>query len=158
VTWLLLLGGLFVAMLARVRSRYILIIVDGISMAPTVQPGQRLVVRRADLTSVRRGSLVVVGLGGLMVKRAVALPGDPVPPGIPVDDAVVPAGRLVVLGDNAAHSFDSRRAGYVRAADVVGVVISPAFNGASRWERGPEVTLLPPHTRRRWYGGRTRAR
>jgi len=40
-----------------------------------------------------------------------------------VDDPVVPAGRLVVLGDNAAHSFDSRRAGYVLAADVVGVVI-----------------------------------
>jgi signal peptidase I len=46
-----------------------------------------------------------------------------VPPGIPVDEAVVPPGRLIVLGDNAAHSFDSRRAGYVLAADVVGVVI-----------------------------------
>jgi signal peptidase I len=120
---MVLLGGLLAAALVRVRRRYLLIVVDGISMAPTVHPGQRLVVRRGGLATIRRGSLVVVVLGELMVKRAVALPGDPVPPGIPVNDPVVPDGRLVVLGDNAAHSFDSRRAGYINATDVVGVVI-----------------------------------
>jgi signal peptidase I len=35
----------------------------------------------------------------------------------------VPAGSLVVLGDNADESYDSRHFGYVRASSVLGVVV-----------------------------------
>jgi signal peptidase I len=117
------------AVLVHVRMRYLLITVDGQSMAPTLVTGDRLLVRRTVLTSVRKGQMVVVCWSGspneLMVKRAVAVPGDAVPRGIPVTERTVPAGKLVVLGDNVDHSFDSRRAGFLSAAEVVGVVVRP---------------------------------
>jgi signal peptidase I len=115
------------AVLGYVRMRYLLITVDGESMAPTLVTGDRLLVRRTTLTSVRKGQMVVVRCNGspdeLMVKRAVAMPGDAVPCGIPVTERTVPTGKLVVLGDNVDHSFDSRRAGFLSAAEVVGVVV-----------------------------------
>lgn len=60
-----------------------------------------------------------------VVKRVAALPGDPVPPVVAGADADlrVPAGRLVLLGDNPAESADSRQFGYVAAQGVVGVVL-----------------------------------
>jgi signal peptidase I len=63
-----------------------------------------------------------------LVKRAVAVPGDQVPratvPALAaVDHDVVPAGALVVLGDNAARSDDSRRYGYVAANRLIGTVL-----------------------------------
>ena len=109
------------------RRRLLLVTIEGISMAPTFRPGDRLVVRRAALSAVRRGAVVVFATAAdppLMVKRAVAVPGDPVPPGVPEPDRLVPPDHLVVLGDNAAHSADSRTMGFLRAADVVGVVLA----------------------------------
>lgn len=54
-----------------------------------------------------------------VVKRIAALPGDPLPPDItpgaersdPALSDRVPPGRLVLLGDNAAESVDSRHYG-----------------------------------------------
>jgi signal peptidase I len=62
-----------------------------------------------------------------MIKRVVAVPGDPVPRGsVPsrhaAPNAVVPRGRLVVIGDNASASSDSRQLGYFRIEQVLGVV------------------------------------
>jgi signal peptidase I len=64
----------------------------------------------------------------LFVKRVAARPGDPVPRthvpalrGVP--ETVVPPRRLVVLGDNAAISYDSREFGYVHADQIIGVLI-----------------------------------
>jgi signal peptidase I len=37
----------------------------------------------------------------------------------------VPPGKLVVLGDNAARSFDSRQIGYIPADRLLGVVLRP---------------------------------
>lgn len=118
------------------RRRVLVVTVDGESMLPSYRPGDRLLVRRAALARVRRGDVVVLrapGLSrplpvppsrpGLFLKRAAALPGDAVPPGIPVPDAVVPPRRLVVLGDNTGGSFDSRSSGYYADADVIGVVV-----------------------------------
>ena len=62
----------------------------------------------------------------LLIKRAVAVPGDPVPrdripPLRKVPEATVPPDRFIVLGDNPAVSFDSREYGYLRGEDLVGV-------------------------------------
>ncbi|MFF9345729.1 S26 family signal peptidase [Streptomyces sp. NPDC014734] len=65
---------------------------------------------------------------GWIIKRVVAGPGDPVPAGMGPALAAeagmpVPRDRFVVMGDNAAHSHDSRHTGYVERDDIVGVVI-----------------------------------
>ncbi|WP_182887396.1 S26 family signal peptidase [Microbispora sp. H10885] len=75
------------------------------------------------------GATEVARLGGTswLIKRIAAVPGDRVPDQVmagvraaPGD--LVPAGRLVVLGDGPA-SMDSRRWGYLRTDEVLGVVI-----------------------------------
>jgi len=127
VAALALAGGVVLVL----RRRLLLVTVEGESMEPTYTAGDRLFVRRTTLAGVRRGAVVVlVAPAGapatdppLLVKRAVAVPGDPVPGGIPVPDRTVPAGRLVVLGDNTDRSADSRIRGFIPAADVVGVVL-----------------------------------
>lgn len=128
---LLVVAGLLGCAGVVLRRRLLIVTVEGVSMEPTHRPGDRLLVRRATLAGVRRGAVVVVTAPSgapptdppLMVKRAVALPGDAVPAGIPVPDAMVPSGHLVVLGDNAAQSADSRTMGFLPAAAVIGVVL-----------------------------------
>lgn len=125
------------------RRTFLVATVSGSSMLPTYADGVRLLVRRVPLTAIRRGDVVVLvddelppsptrPIGGrrqppgeLIIKRAAAVPGDPVPAGIPVSDAAVPAARLVVLGDNPEASYDSRKAGYYTAAQLIGVVVRP---------------------------------
>ena len=125
----LLAGGLTV-----LRRRFVVVAVTGDSMLPTLRPGDRVLVRRVPLHRVDRGQLVVVAnphdLPSLpdnppwLVKRAAALPGDPVPPELGGDgDARVPPGKLLILGDNRGRSYDSRRAGYFTAEGLLGVVI-----------------------------------
>ncbi|NUW44461.1 signal peptidase I [Nonomuraea rhodomycinica] len=79
----------------------------------------------ADGRTVVAGSTPVTDL---VVKRVHALPGDPVPrarvPALAhVEEETVPAGRIVVLGDNPEESVDSRRYGYLAADTLVAVVI-----------------------------------
>ena len=63
-----------------------------------------------------------------LIKRVVAVPGDPVPRTTVaalanVDHDVVPEASFVVLGDNPPQSHDSRRYGYVTADRLLGTVI-----------------------------------
>ncbi|MER6508659.1 S26 family signal peptidase [Nonomuraea sp. NPDC001636] len=120
--------------LAWLRLRYLVVTVEGDSMLPTYQPGERVLVRRARPTRVRTGQVVVLarmadeGETRWIIKRLAAVPGDPIPrEQIPaLRDAPgtqVPAGRLVVVGDNPAQSFDSRVSGYLRADRLLGVVL-----------------------------------
>jgi signal peptidase I len=127
-----------VAWLILLRSRFLVVTVHGVSMEPTYRSGDRLLVRRAKLNRVRTGQVVVVQVdattpddptGGRLVKRAVAVPGDPVPPQIPVPGPRVPVDSLLVLGDNPARSNDSRRLGYLPAAALIGVVLRPMGRG-----------------------------
>jgi signal peptidase I len=135
---------------AIVRSRRVIAIVEGESMQPSLFAGDRLLVRRGT-RGLHAGCVVVVeqpmvgkgwwrpggrrptvgwrrGAGVWSVKRVVAVAGDPVPyDRIPRlgggPDSLVPAGHLVVLGDNPAASFDSRSYGYVPADRVLGVML-----------------------------------
>lgn len=108
------------------------VVVRGVSMLPQLAPGDRVLVRRTSVRRVRRGDIVVFSRPrdasrGWMIKRVVAVPGDPIPRlAVPLlwryPGSHVPAGRLVVLGDNPDESYDSRSFGYVHASSLLGVV------------------------------------
>ncbi|NUR89261.1 MAG: hypothetical protein HOY71_34700 [Nonomuraea sp.] len=141
--------------LAVARRRFVIVRIGGASMLPTYRTGDRVLVRRTTGAGVRRGQVVVLqtalpggkwrtgplprpGAAMWFIKRAVAVPGDPVPEqvagrvGAAPGDAV-PAGRLVVLGDGPV-SEDSRVWGYVPFDRVLGVVVrslSPADDSGS---------------------------
>ena len=129
-----------------VRGRYAVITVDGISMLPSLADGDRVLMVRRRPAGVRAGEIVVVrrpepGTGWpdalrpprslsavqWYVKRVVALPGDPVPPGLAEACAqdlgpTVPPACLLVLGDNP-RSDDSKQWGYFPTGAVLGVVV-----------------------------------
>jgi signal peptidase I len=143
-----LLGlGLLVSVLAE--RRFVAVTVRGGSMRPAFHDGDRVLVRRGPVPAV--GQVVVVerpvGNGGWdrppvaadagaaevsariwMIKRVAAVPGDPVPGDqVPIlagrSGDRVPSGRLVLLGDNRAASYDSRHVGYFPAERVLGTVL-----------------------------------
>jgi signal peptidase I len=118
--------------LRAVRGRYVVVTVEGVSMAPTLVDGDRVVVRRRSATEVRQGDVVVLeppadasGRNGPQwnIKRVVAVAGDPVPDGVPVEGIDrVPAGSLVVFGDNP-DSVDSRQRGLFESDRLLGVAV-----------------------------------
>jgi len=132
------------------RRRWAVVTVDGSSMEPTFRHGDRVAVRRTLRSGVSSGDVVVIeqshhsathpsathhsatrrdeprrGLHGrqFVIKRVAAVAGEPVPDGVPVPDALVPEGKLVLIGDNARASFDSRMVGYFSAEQLLGAVV-----------------------------------
>ena len=143
----LLLAAAFVAVVLAGfawHRAFFLVRVAGPSMEPTLRAGDRLLVRRAGL--VRRGCVCVVAEDDetLTVKRVAAVAGDPALGSVP-GAGVVPAGCLVLLGDNRAHSYDSRSVGYYRTDRLLGVVslairpvVAPSWRGRLlAWRRLP---------------------
>lgn len=154
------LGAALGALLVAARRLLLRVTVDGASMAPALQPGDRVLAVRTPVARVRRGAVVVGrppppdgppelrddGTGVLVepvavelfVKRVVGVAGDRVRPrarpGGPGGAAVVvvPRGHYYVEGDGA-HSVDSAWWGPVPAADVLGVVL-----GRRARQRPPE--------------------
>ena len=124
-----LAGSAALAGLLLVRRRLLVVSVRGISMAPALSPGDRLLVRRRPGT-VRPGDIVVLrlprteGSDDWALKRVAAVGGDPEPEWLPGRRAGgrVSPGHLVVLGDNADVSLDSRDLGAIPADRLVGVV------------------------------------
>jgi signal peptidase I len=126
--------GLLTTLLGR---KFVVATVRGLSMEPTYHSGDRVLVRRGH--THRAGQVVVVEMPGddqtpefgpfgnrkWMIKRVAAAAGELVPPALAptLTDRVVPAGKLVVLGDNAAVSHDSRTLGYFCTARVLGAVL-----------------------------------
>jgi signal peptidase I len=103
------------------RTRLLVVTVDGPSMAPTLLDGQRLLARRTGRPP-GRGDVVVAspfGDGRLVVKRVAAIAGDALSAG------VVPVGTVVLLGDNAEESVDSRTWGPVRVTAVRARILRP---------------------------------
>lgn len=116
-------------LVAWLRRSYTVVRVDGSSMAPALMHGERLLARRVRSGGLRRGQIAVVRsplpIGEpYLVKRIAALAGDPVPDAVrrAVPGERVPYGRVVLLGDNAAASYDSREHGCFRAGDVHAVM------------------------------------
>ncbi|MFD5387902.1 S26 family signal peptidase [Streptomyces sp. NPDC127074] len=134
-----------------IRRRYLVVVVQGASMTPTLSDGDRVLVRRCPLVQVHTRQLVVTGrptgkrwegmrMAEWVIKRAAAVPGDLVPKeGAPalrdLPEHRVPEGRIVLLGDNPADSLDSRFCGYFRSEQIVGVVVRTLPPDASRTVR-----------------------
>jgi len=121
-----------VTALVLVRRRFLTVTVTGRSMEPTLYDGDRVLVRRSPVEAVRAGQLVVLASPhagtAWMIKRALAVPGDPVPRArvaalAGAAEPRVPADRLVVVGDNARFSDDSRRWGYLPGPLLLGIVV-----------------------------------
>lgn len=113
----------------RLRRRLVIVRVRGVSMAPTLHPGDRVLVAvgrepRVGQVVVFRPPVALAAGDDWLIKRAVAGPGDAVPCAVrrKVKEGLVPEGCLVVLGDNN-ESYDSRGFGYVRSSDVLGPVV-----------------------------------
>jgi signal peptidase I len=128
--------------LAWARRKLIVITVVGDSMAPAYRSGQRLLVRRGGY---RAGEAVVfrappqrVHDVQWLVKRAVAVAGDPVPADLRERAAatVVPAGQLLVRSD-APDGLDSRQLGLIDDRDVLGVVRCPRVASTCVSSTGP---------------------
>jgi signal peptidase I len=126
-------------------ARYV---VDGSSMEPTLHTGQFLIVSRLAyrLGSPQRGDVIVFHFPGNpnedYVKRIIGLPGETVTiqdgrvfiNGVPLQETyispgtliayqgswTVPEGSYFVLGDNRAHSSDSRTWGMLSSEYIIG--------------------------------------
>ncbi|MFG2000326.1 S26 family signal peptidase [Spirillospora sp. NPDC048911] len=140
-----------------IRRRYLLTTVSGRSMEPALCDADRVLVRRTqrirtgqivvviapdpplvhlppgtfpaedELATTTVETLPQPG-ERLLIKRAIAVPGDRVPrERIPAlreaPETVVPPASLVVLGDNPGASWDSRDFGFIRPGECVGVVV-----------------------------------
>ncbi|MFI1420061.1 S26 family signal peptidase [Streptomyces sp. NPDC020731] len=84
-----------------------------------------------------------------LIKRVTAVAGDPVPHSLAtvtegMGSRQVPAGRLVLLGDNPAVSVDSRTLGLFRADRVLGVVVRRLPRKAPVAQRPGPPASRPP--------------
>jgi signal peptidase I len=145
----------FGAVLLWVRRRLAVVTVQGVSMMPALREGERVLVRRTPGAAVRTGQLVVFQRARWspahgadarwLIKRVAAAAGEPVPADVRAavgdHDDQVPSGFLVVLGDNAAHSSDSRQWGYIRADQVLGVVRRSVGSGGQPSRCGSSVDV-----------------
>ena len=134
--------------------------VAGVSMAPTLQEGQVVMVNKRDRTP-RRGDLITLASpqdGQPVVKRVIGLGGDIVDirdailfvnnvrvsepyvdhrsiDGLYYGPVTVTTGSVLVMGDAREDSIDSRTYGDVPLAEVTGTVVArlwpPEANPAS---------------------------
>ena len=100
----------FTLWVLRRRRRFC---VENVSMLPTLQPGQEVLV---DLGAYRKsvprvGEIVVAAPRARPGLRAIKRVGE-----------VLPDGRIVLLGDNPAASTDSRAFGAVAPEEILGRV------------------------------------
>lgn len=148
------------------RWLFAVITVDGLSMQPTLNHGDRLLVRRTSAARIRSGQIVLVQRpdprtgwstsgsrpnrvdgAAWYVKRAVAVTGDPVPPELAARSTAqlgtqVPAGKLLVIGDNPL-SDDSKKWGYCPDRLVFGVVLRTMRSGAQPTAQVPDSGSSP---------------
>lgn len=120
-------------------------IVEGISMHPTLEDRERLIVEKVSyrFRDPRHGDIIVLNVPNAQyIKRVIAVGGDIIQAqggqvyvnGAPIDEPyvsaatypnfgplVVPEGHLWVMGDNRPYSNDSRgTVGFLKESEVVG--------------------------------------
>lgn len=131
------------------HRRWLVVVVRGGSMAPTLRDGQQLLARRGR--AYQRGDIVVFrpprsddatsaapGDPPYRIKRVAAISGDAIPPWLAAAGYPhVPARHLAVLGDHAV-SEDSRHFGFVSDDAVLGYMRAPAAP-PQRHEEKPAV-------------------
>ena len=146
-------------------TTYCMGVVRGMSMDPTYQDGQVVLVRRRTPLNpkLHRDDIVLLqrDRGEVIIKRVYRLPGEEVPSGAPylvgpaeprglsdyyeqrsvnVDGVAktryfVPLGYIAVLGDNPDVSEDSRFFGPVPISSVIGTVVDAPGPPASLVEK-----------------------
>ncbi len=123
--------GIYVSLHAAKNKVYIM---EGQSMEPTIRAGETIKAKVVPASEIKRGDVIVfkspVAANGRQVKRVVGLPADRVtisngeltvlkPDGHPytpyedkntlgLTDTIVEPNHFYVVGDNRAHSIDSR--------------------------------------------------
>lgn len=145
----------FVAVFLVERFAFQIDVVSGISMKPTLQDGEAVVVNRLIYRFERPsyGQIIAIhwGTNGI-IKRVIGLPGDKIAVhdglvyrnGKPLDEPYiaantlgrfgpyqVPKGTVFVLGDNRNQSLDSRMFGPVPMSSIIGeaaLVVWPLHN------------------------------
>lgn len=124
-------GAVTVVGLVMLRRRLLVVRVRGDSMLPTYRHDDVLLAVRRRFDRIRVGDVVVFDSPPptpghpthgpeWMVKRVVAVPGEPVPEPVPAAHRVVPPRALVVYGDNGG--YDSRSFGLLDASRLLAVV------------------------------------
>jgi len=100
-------------LVARARRDWFPVRVEGLSMLPTLKPGDVLAVRPPRRDEPHAGQLVVVRRGDMEIVKRVAetMEGD-----------ALGADEIWLTGDNPDASTDSRATGPAARQDVVGVV------------------------------------
>ena len=139
MSWLIVLLAVPLGAAWWLRRTFVAISVNGHSMSPTLNAGDRVLIRRGT-RGLRRGRIVVVARPDIetgwrdnrpvrrpprgtrwYIKRAVALAGDEYPAAVGRAGTVAD-GHLVVLGDNP-RSVDSKQHGPCPYDQVLGVMV-----------------------------------
>src|SRR5688572_11393890 len=135
-----LFAALTLVLLVVLLTSFRVTVVHGDSMLPTYQNGQMVIVNRLS-RGWNRGDVVLVEAGNeILIKRISYLPGDLVAinhawmfsdvahffeSADRIDAPLkVPAGHVVVLGDNLKVSDDSRNFGPVPITQIYGRVVN----------------------------------
>jgi signal peptidase I len=135
-------AALLIGLAAVARRRFVLVTLNGGSMEPTYRHGDRLIARRVSRSGrYRRGDVIVVRQPsdaprvpndpGQLVKRIIAVPGDPIPSPITLSHARtsscrVPERSYLLRGDNQTGSKGSSFAYLVPETDIVATVMARA--------------------------------
>ena len=140
--------AVFILLAAFFSVTFRLAIVSGDSMLPTYHDGEPILLLRSNWarSPLQKGDVVLFKSGDeVLIKRIAFLPGealpleatfafrrladrfdpappDPAAPGL--ERLIVPADRVVVLGDNRRNSTDSRTFGPIALTAVLGRVVS----------------------------------
>ncbi|AYN39609.1 signal peptidase I [Streptomyces dangxiongensis] len=132
-----------VVLMVVARRRLIVVDVEGLSMQPEYEPGDRVLVRRGVIP--RRGQVVVVKrpavdlpewakplavpeerrsvtAQGWMIKRVAGTSGDSWWSQETGTEHLIPEGHLYLLGDNPERSLDSRLIGLIPVDQLLGTV------------------------------------